>query len=324
MGRTGAFHPDDNGRELARLVGAIAVEDGVFETAWRGLSVARVSTPVPRQPVPYKPSLCIIVQGQKQIFLGEKTYTYDPLHYLVVPIALPLEMQVAGATKNSPVLGLALELDLTMLSELLLNIDDPPPALPEAGRAQPALFVSRMSSTLQDALSRVFRLLADPTDLRILGPPTIKEVLYRILQGEQGGQLRNLVLRESGSHRIASLISFLNENYDQRLTLDEMARRAGMSTSTLHHRFREVTSMSPLKYLKQIRLHHARTMMVDRELSASEAGFQVGYTNPSQFSREFKRMFGLPPRRLVKGMTKVVASQTIPKQATNLPRVGAS
>ena len=300
---SGSDYTGDGGRELARLVGSIAVEDGLFETTWPGLVVSRISTPLSRQPVPYKPSLCIVVQGQKQIFLGETAYTYDPLHYLVVPMALPLEMEVVRATKKNPVLGLGLELDLTMISELLLNIDDSPPPLPVASHSQPALFVSRISSTLQDALIHLLRLLANPTDLRILGSAIVREILYRVLQGEQGGQLRHLVLRDSGSHRIASLTRFLNENYSERLSIDDIARAAGMSTSALHHRFREVTSMSPLQYLKKIRLHHARTLMVARGLKASEAGFQVGYANPSQFSREFKRLFGFPPGQLVKAMS---------------------
>ena len=303
MRRTDADHKDDRGRELARLVGSIAREDGLFDTAWPGLLVSRISTPVPRMPISYKPSLCIVVQGQKQIFLGEKTYTYNPLQYLIVPMALPLEMQIDKATVDSPILGLGLELDLTMISELLLGIDDPPPPLSTAGRSHPGLYISRTSAALQDALIRLFHLLADPTDLRILGPSTVKEILYRVLQGEQGSQLRSLVLRDSGSYRIVSLIGYLNEHYKEKLTIDEIARVAGMSTSTLHHKFREVTSMSPLQYLKKIRLHYARTMMIDRGLNANEAGFRVGYGNPSQFSREFKRMFGQPPGRLVKEMS---------------------
>ena len=285
------------------LVGSVAVEDGLFETIWPGLLVSRMSTPLARQPVPYKPSLCIVVQGQKQLFLGEKVYTYDPLHYLVVPMALPLEMEINTASKEEPVLGLGLDLDLTMVSELLLSIDEHPGRSLNVAHQQSALFVSRTNPTLQDALIRLFRLLTNPTDLRILGGSIVHEILYRVLQGEQGQQLRQLVLRDGSSHRIASLVRFLNENFNERLNIDDIAGIAGMSTSALHHKFREVTTMSPLQYLKKIRLHHARTMMVDRGLNASEAGFQVGYTNPSQFSREFKNMFGLPPGQLMKSMS---------------------
>jgi len=186
---------------------------------------------------------------------------------------------------------------------VLLSVDDPPQRLPVTSHSQPALFVSRTSSTLQGALIRLLRLLSNPTDLRILGSSIVREILYRVLQGEQGGQLRHLVLRDSGSHRIATLVRFLNENYSERLTIADTARAASMSNSTLHHRFREVTSMSPLQYLKKIRLHHARTMMVDRGLNATEAGLQVGYGSASQFSREFKRLFGYPPGQVIRGLS---------------------
>ena len=218
-------------------------------------------------------------------------------------MVLPLEMEIKKACKESPVLGLGLDLDLTLVSELLLTIDDPLTSSVGAGHQQSALFVSRTTSTLQDALIRLFRLLTNPTDLRILGPSIVREILYWVLQGEQGQQLRQLVLRDSSSHRIAGLVRFLNENYNERLSIKDIAQIAGMSTSALHHKFREVTSMSPLQYLKKIRLHHARTMMIDRGLNAGEAGFQVGYANPSQFSREFKSMFGLPPGQLLKAMS---------------------
>ncbi len=293
-------------RELARLVGSIAKEDGLFETAWPGLLVSRISAPLPRQPIPYKPSLCMVVQGQKKVFLGQREYIYNPLQYLIVPIALPLEMEVITATEDEPILGLGLELDLAIASEILLDIDELPKPFTASTESRPALYMSRTNHYLQDALIRLLRLLSRPADLEILGASTVREIIYRLLQSKQGAQLRELILRDSGSHRIASLISFLNDNYSQNLSVDDIARRTGMGTSTFHHKFKEVTSMSPLQYLKKIRLHNARAMMVERGLNASEACFQVGYSNPSQFSREFKKMFGLPPRQLLKTMSKSV------------------
>lgn len=291
---------DDRSRELAELVGSVASEDGLFETAWSGLLVSRVSEPVARQPIAYKPSLCMVVQGRKRIFLAGESYSYDPLNYLVVPLALPLEMEIPQASPEVPVLGLGLELDLAIVSELLLGVDDSPLPVRKTGPGRQALFVSRTGPALQDALIRLLRLLDSPADLRILGPSVVREITYRLLQGGQAGQLRQLVLRDSGSYRIASLIRFLNENYHERLSTQDIARVAGMSTSSLHHKFREVVGMSPLQYLKKIRLHQARTMMMDRGLNAGEAGFRVGYSNPSQFSREFKRLFGLPPGQMMK------------------------
>jgi AraC-like DNA-binding protein len=305
MVRTKSTPDNDRSRELAELVGSLAKEDGLFDTAWPGLIVSRISAPVPRVPVPYKPSLCMVVQGKKNIYLGNKTYTYDPLNYLVVPLAMPLEMEVAHASRANPILGLGLEFDLTTISELLLNIDDSVPSSQTTDKNRQALYISRIGPTMQDALIRLLRLLPDPTDLRILGPSITREILYRLLQGGQGGQLRRLVSHNGSSHRIASVIRFLNEQFSERLSIEDIARQAGMSTSSLHHKFREVTGMSPLQYLKKIRLHNARTMMVEQGLQAGEAGYRVGYANPSQFSREFKRMFGLPPGQLVKDLLSV-------------------
>ncbi len=304
MEQTDSEFSGNRSKELAKLVASIAKEDGLFETNWPGLVVSRISTPLPRQPVSYKPSLCIVVQGQKQIFLGDREYVYNPFQYLVVPVALPLEMEISRASHGKPLLGLGLELDLTVISELLLTIDDSSHPFPSTKSNQSALFISRTSFSLQDALIRLLRLLSNTVDLKILGASIVREILYRVLQSEQGSQLRSLVFRDGASHRIAGLIGFLNDNYDRKMSILKIARFAGMSESALHHKFREVTNMSPLQYVKKIRLHHARTMMVDRGLNATEAGYHVGYTNPSQFSREFKNLFGLAPRQLLKAMTE--------------------
>ncbi len=297
---------DDRGGELADLVGALAPEDGVHDTDWPGLLVSRASAPMPRVPVPYRPSLCVVVQGRKQIFLGDETFTYDPLHYLVIPLALPLEMEIGRASREKPVLGLGLEFDMATVSELLLSIDDSPSPKQTAGPDPQAIFVSRIDTAMQDAMIRLLRLLSDPTELRILGPSVVREILFRSLQSEQGGQLRRLVLRDGGSHRIASLIRYLHENLTEPLSIEDIAGVAGMSTSTLHHKFRDVTGMSPIQFLKKILLHHARMLMVDQGLNAGEAGYQVGYATPSQFSREFKRLFGLPPGQAVRGVLGAV------------------
>ncbi len=300
-------HPrDTKSSELARLVGAIAVEDGLYETNLPGLTVARISVPLPKQPVSYKPSLCIIVQGQKQIFLGEKEYNYNPHQYLIVPMAIPLEMEVKTASKDNPVLGLGLELDLTLISELLQRVDDPPAQLPVQERKSQALYVTKMSNNLNDSLIRLFRLLNNPMDLQVLGKSIVREITYWILQSEQGDQIRHLVLQDSVGYKIANLTRYLNENYSKSMKIEDIASAANMSTSALHHRFRDVTNMSPIQYLKKIRLHQARTKMIAEGLNANEAGYQVGYTNPSQLNREFKRMFGLPPGKAAKALSTTV------------------
>ena len=288
---------NDRVEELTALMNKLAVEDGVFDTNWPELQVARFSAPVAKSPMSYKSSICFAIQGQKRVFLGDEIYAYHALNYLVVPMVLPLDLEITHASPEKPLLGLALELDLTILSELLLNVNSPTKMVKYN---QPALFVSSVSSDVQDALIRLLRLLDKPDDLKILGSAIVREIYYWVLQGEQGDQLRNLLLRDSGSYRIINLISYLNEHYTEQISIDEIAQIANMSTSALHQKFRDVTCMSPLQYLKKIRLHNARLLMVEHGIKASDAGFKVGYTNPSQFSREFKRLFGLPPVQMVK------------------------
>jgi AraC-like DNA-binding protein len=289
----------DRVEELTALMNTLAVEDGVFDTNWPGLQLARFSAPIAKSPMPYKASICFAIQGQKRVFLGDEIYAYHALNYLVVPMVMPLDLEITHASPEKPLLGLALELDLTILSELLLNVNSPTKMVKHN---QPAPFVSPVSSDVQDALIRLLRLLDKPDDLKILGSAIVREIYYWVLQGEQGDQLRNLLLRDSGSYRIINLISYLNEHYTEQISIDEIAQIANMSTSALHQKFRDVTCMSPLQYLKKIRLHNARILMVERGIKACDAGFKVGYTNPSQFSREFKRLFGLPPAQLVKTM----------------------
>ena len=289
----------DRVEELTALMNTLAVEDGVFDTNWPGLQVARFSAPIAKSPMPYKASICFAIQGQKRVFLGDEIYAYHAFNYLVVPMVMPLDLEITQASPEKPLLGLALELDLTILSELLLNMNTP---AKRGNFNQPAPFVSPISSDVQDALIRLLRLLDSPADLQVLGAAIVREIYYWVLQGEQGDQLRHLLLRDSGSHRIINLISYLNDHYTEQISIDEIAQIANMSNSALHQKFRDVTCMSPLQYLKKIRLHNARILMVEQGIKASDAGFKVGYTNPSQFSREFKRLFGLPPVKLVKTM----------------------
>ena len=289
----------DRVEELTALMNKLAVEDGVFDTNWPELQVARFSAPIAKSPMPYKASICFAIQGQKRVFLGDQIYAYHVLNYLVVPMVMPLDLEITQASPEKPLLGLALELDLAILSELLLNMKSP---ANKVNHHQPAPFVSPISSDVQDALIRLLRLLDSPADLQVLGAPIVREIYYWVLQGEQGDQLRHLLLRDSGSYRIINLISYLNKHYTEQLSIDEIAQIANMSTSALHQKFRNITCMSPLQYLKKIRLHNARILMLERGINASDAGFKVGYTNPSQFSREFKRLFGLPPVQMVKTM----------------------
>ncbi len=282
---------------LTPLIERYAVEEGITATEWPGLVLGRSNQPVPRFPLMYVPSICVVAQGRKRVYVADGHIIYDPLHYLVVTLPMPLEAEIVVASAKEPFLSLALEIDVSMVGKLLLEMAEEEHR-PEA-KINPtqAIYASPMNDDLLDAVVRLLRALETPVNCRILGPGAVREILYHTLKGEQGSFLRALALRDSGSHRIAQIVRFLQENYNQSLDVSSIARFAGMSHSTLHHVFEKIVGQSPIQYLKKIRLHQARLMIVSNGLGASEAAYNVGYNNASQFSREFKRQFGLPPSR---------------------------
>lgn len=292
-------------RSLAELIEPWAPHDGRHASPLPGLSFIRLSHPSARLPVVYKSCICFVAQGSKRAFLGGRVYSYDPQNYLVLSVPLPLVSEILQASPEKPFISISLEIDPSVVTDLLLELGEaePPPARGQA--AQPGLFVSRMSGDLESAVARLLTALDSPLDRRILAPLAVREILYRILAGEQGDLLRAVALHDSRSHRIARVVRFLNTRYGEPLTISEIAREANMSASTLHHTFKEVTSVSPLQYLKQIRLHQARLLMLQGGLSAGEAAHQVGYGSPSQFSREFKRLFGIAPTQEVQRLREV-------------------
>ncbi len=284
---------------LAPLIEKYARNEGVTETEFPGLIVGRSSQPVARFPLLYSTSLCVVAQGKKNVYVADELVEYDPLHYLVVSLPVPLEAEITIASEKEPFLSLALEIDISMVGKLLLEMSAEASGANRNAKLSPAIYASPMSAYLLDAVVRLFHTLEDPSDRRILGPGVIKEILYHILKGEQGAFLRALALRDSRSHRIDKIIRFLQENYNQALDISAIAKFADMGNSTLHHVFEKIVGQSPIQYLKRYRLHQARLMIVSRGMSASEAAYNVGYNNPSQFSREFKRQFGLPPSRAI-------------------------
>ena len=288
--------------ELTRLLEQLAPNEGLNPTAWPELILVRAHQPIARHQVVYKPCLCIVAQGRKQAYFGDTILTYDPNNFLVVSLQLPIEAEIVEASVERPFLALVLEIDAAMVSQLILDMEEVEPALGSSSRDQPVMITSRADEQFVQSIIRFLRALEDPTDRRILGPGAIREVLYRVLLGDQGESLRVLARRDSSTHRVSRVQRFLEENYAERLDVASIARSSGMSESTLHHTFKEVTSLSPIQYLKKVRLHQARLMMVNSGLRVGEAGFRVGYESASQFSREFKRLFGVPPSRAAESL----------------------
>jgi AraC-like DNA-binding protein len=282
--------------ELARLVAAIerhAPADGICFTAVPGLIIARLSEPGAPNTLVVDPSLCIVAQGAKEVLLAGEAYRYDPAHSLLVSVDLPISARVVEATPDCPCLAVRLSFDLSVVGELLVEFPDaPPPAPPARG-----LDLSTVEPRLLDAVGRLVALLDTPQDIVALAPLVLREVTYRVLIGPQGARLRQVATAGAPGERIARAVRWLKDHFADPLRVESLAREARMSLSGFHQHFKAVTALSPLQYQKWLRLHEARRLMLGKGLDAAEAAFQVGYESPSQFSREYHRMFGAPPRK---------------------------
>lgn len=278
--------------ELADRIARLTPGDGNHATSISRLFAYRASVPGPCIPSVYEPRLAFVAQGSKIVMLAGDTYRYDPLHFLVVSMPLPAASGVIDATPEKPYLALRLDIELDEISSLLRDVE-PPPAPVQVDRG---LYAARADAQLLDAVLRLMRLLDNPQDVPVLSASVKREIYYRVLTGDLGHRLRDLATAGSRSNRIAMAVAQLREHYAQPLRIDELADSVHMSVSSLHHQFKAATSMSPLQFQKQVRLHEARRLMLMEGLEANTAAHRVGYESPSQFSREYKRLFGAPPR----------------------------
>ena len=285
--------PQELQAELVARVASHAPAEGLHETALPHLHLIRANAPGERLPAIYEPGLVFVVQGRKQAVLASETLVYDPLHYLLVSVTMLPRGQILAASPEEPYLCVRINLDPREVSDLLLQAAPPSPL---AGEAAPGLRLAPMSAPLGDALLRLLRLLDEPHDLAVLAPLAVREIYWRVLTGPLGARLRELAVTGSQAQRIARAIDLLKRRYAEPLRIEEVAEAAHMSASTLHHHFKQVTAMSPLQYQKHLRLHQARRLMLSEGLDAAAAGHRVGYESPSQFSREYRRLFGAPPR----------------------------
>jgi AraC-like DNA-binding protein len=276
---------------LACLLSEIAVEEGLHRTLIEGVHVFKGSQSVPRAPIVYRPFIIIVGQGRKRAFLGDKVYQYDPANYLVLAVPLPAECE-AEAMGGKPVLMVNIDVDATMVGEMLLEIDGSPA---QAGETPRGISSTPMSNELAESVIRLLECLKSPTDSRLLGRQMVREVVYRVLRGEQGKALYALASRDDHFTRIARTLKLIHSEYAKPLGTEDLAKRAGMSVSVFHHHFKLVTACSPLQYLKRIRLDRARTLMTVNGYNAGQAARAVGYESASQFGREFKRLFGTTP-----------------------------
>lgn len=297
---------------LSTLTGSIArcTEKGeLHTTAIQGLALFRRDEPTEPITGVYEPSVCLVAQGAKRVRLGDDTFVYDAYHYLITSVHLPTVVQIIEASPEKPYLGLRLMLDLHEISQLMVDSNLPQPRPQQSSRG---MATGEITLPLVTAFQRLLDLLENQQDIPILAPIIQREIIYRLLVGDQGERLRQIASAGSQSHQIARVIDWLKNNFSQPLSIDELAAQASMSSSTFHHHFRSMTALSPLQFQKQLRLREARRLMLAERLDAANAAFQVGYESPSQFSREYNRMFGAPPLRDItnlRQMTSVEGAQ---------------
>ncbi len=272
-----------------------------------GLSLYRRDEPGPPTSIMYEPRVCVVAQGAKRVVLGDDSYVYDAHHFLITSVDLPASVQVINASRQKPYLGLVLRLDQREISQLMVDSNLPPPRPQQSSRG---MATGEVTLPLLTAFQRLIDLLDEPKDIPILAPIIQREIFYRLLVGDQGARLRQMASAGSQSHQIARAIDWLKGNFTRPLRIDDLAAQVNMSTSTFHHHFRAVTAMSPLQYQKWLRLNEARRLMLT-ELDAATAAFQVGYESPSQFSREYSRLFGAPPLRDIMSLRQMADSERV-------------
>ena len=285
-------------RELNELSSALQSHiqsDGLLETAVRELKLFRASTPTEEETVVYDPCLCVVVQGAKEIVVGEKTYHYNPSQSLLVSVDMPATTRVAEASQESPCVALVVRLQSNVVADLLAEgtvVGSPGPPGNGVG-------VTPAQPKLLRALCRLVELLDSPEEIDAIAPLILREITYRLLTGPQGDRLRQIATPGAPTQRIADAISWLKEHYAESMKVETLADHVGLSTSAFYQHFKSVTSLSPIQYQKRFRLQEARRLMLSDGLGAAEAAFAVGYESPSQFGREYRRLFGATPTQSV-------------------------
>ena len=289
--------------ELAACIDRQTRVDGSHSTPIPRLMLARRSRAEHPVHSVYEPAFCILAQGSKRVLLGDEVYVYDSSRYLVVSQNLPVATQVLDATAETPYLGLRLTFEPKDIVDLVVELrrQERLPAL----RPQRGMFTGELTTALLDPALRLIKLLDTPADIPSLAPLAIREILYRLLTSPDGWKLAQMAVSEGQGDRVTRVIDWMRLHFQEPLCVEELAREAHMSVSSLHSRFKAVTAMSPLQYQKQLRLQEARRVMLNDGLDAATAGHRVGYESPSQFSREYSRFFGAPPARDIKRLREL-------------------
>ncbi|ESS39815.1 exoenzyme S synthesis regulatory protein ExsA [Burkholderia cenocepacia] len=279
--------------EIASVIAQHVSMDGFQATPIERMTLVRSSTVTMPMPNVYRPQLCLVAEGHKEVTLGDRVLKYAPGRYGVVTYDLPATGRVVDATPDKPYLCLYLDFDPVMLADLALRV----PPLPEAPSPPVGKTVSDAGAALLDAALRLLRLLDNPAALPVLGPLAEQEILYHLLAGPDGARMRHITAGQGRVAQVGRAIAWLGKHFRERFSIERLAAEAGMSPSSLHEHFRAVTAMTPLQFQKQLRLQQARSLMLVHDIDVTTAAIRVGYESPSQFSREYRRHFGESPAR---------------------------
>lgn len=292
---------NDTFNELAKIINKYSNSDGIHSTPIDGLHCYKMSELNIRLPVIYRPSICVVIQGNKQVLLGDNIFKYEQGQYLAISVDLPLIGEVTKASINKPYLCAQIDIDISKMTELAIKLKT---NRTPVNKTEKGLFVGNMNAELMSAIIRLMRLLEHPKDIPFLAPAIFQEIYYRLLTGPNGDSIIQTCIDGSNMQRITQIIETMKTQFNSSLNIDELARMINMSTSNFYSQFKKVTGLSPLQYLKHLRLTEARKIMLSEKADATNAAYLVGYESPSQFNREYARLFGEPPLRDIKQFRK--------------------
>jgi AraC-like DNA-binding protein len=276
---------------MIELIKRLAPTEGYTQSALDSVTFMRSNRSIPRTQALYEPSIVIVLQGKKRGYYGGEMIVYDAGHYLALSVPLPFSTQTE-ASEAEPMLGLAVHMDAAVTAELAMGVDE---TAPQYANKAATLYATPIDAKLEDTVLRLLEALSSPLESRLLAPSIVREITFRVLTSEQAGGLRAAMLQDGHFGRIAKVLRHIHGEFSNNLDVGTLAREAHMSVAAFHNHFKAVTQTSPIQYIKAIRLHQARLMMIRKGISASSASQQVGYESASQFSREFKRLFGRSP-----------------------------
>jgi AraC-like DNA-binding protein len=303
---------DAEKKRLVELLEPLAAKEWLTDSILNNVRFIRTSRHFPRHPLVYEPGILIIAQGQKIVYFRDKIYKYNANNYLVRTMPLFMELETI-ASPEEPLLEVGIKIDPVMISELLIEMDS---ITPLPGSMPRGLYSSRITKVILDAVIRLLECLSDPVDGRVLGPQIVREIVYRVLCGEQGEALRLLATSHGRFSQMAKVLNRIHMSFNTKLDIETLAEEAKMSVSSLHSNFKAVTNTSPIQYIKEIRLQKARMFMIQDGLNAVDAAVKVGYESASQFSREFKRYFGRTPLDEAVRMRNFVGAPFLSEAAT--------